>query len=171
MSQQLAVGIDIGGTNTKFGVVDRRGTILCQDRMSTKAHEEVTMFLAELHERVFVGRVLGKHRGQGDLELFFDTVEDARLGSGVATLAIPGSAGVTAAAAAGTIVLPFNDRTAVAVAFAEHAGRIAAVVVEPVAANTGVIAPAPGFLEHLRASTRTVAALGNGSLVDVPVER
>ncbi|QEH41032.1 ROK family protein [Chitinophaga sp. XS-30] len=52
MSQQLAVGIDIGGTNTKFGVVDRRGTILCQDRMSTKAHEEVTMFLAELHERL-----------------------------------------------------------------------------------------------------------------------
>lgn len=52
MSQQLAVGIDIGGTNTKFGVVDRRGNILCQDRMSTKAHEEVTMFLAELHERL-----------------------------------------------------------------------------------------------------------------------
>lgn len=52
MSQQLAVGIDIGGTNTKFGVVDRRGTILCQDRMSTKAHEEVTMFLEELHERL-----------------------------------------------------------------------------------------------------------------------
>lgn len=52
MSQQLAVGIDIGGTNTKFGVVDRRGNILCQDRMSTKAHEEVTMFLEELHERL-----------------------------------------------------------------------------------------------------------------------
>lgn len=52
MSQQLAVGIDIGGTNTKFGIVDRRGNILCQDRMSTKAHEEVTMFLAELHERL-----------------------------------------------------------------------------------------------------------------------
>ncbi|WP_343701613.1 ROK family protein [Chitinophaga sp.] len=52
MSQQLAVGIDIGGTNTKFGIVDRRGNILCQDRMSTKAHEEVTMFLAELHQRL-----------------------------------------------------------------------------------------------------------------------
>lgn len=52
MSQQLAVGIDIGGTNTKFGIVDRRGNILCQDRMSTKAHEEVTMFLEELHERL-----------------------------------------------------------------------------------------------------------------------
>ncbi|WP_109697571.1 ROK family protein [Chitinophaga deserti] len=52
MSQQLAVGIDIGGTNTKFGIVDRRGNILCQDRMSTKAHEEVTMFLEELHGRL-----------------------------------------------------------------------------------------------------------------------
>lgn len=52
MSQQLAVGIDIGGTNTKFGIVDRRGNILCQDRMSTKAHEEVTMFLEELHQRL-----------------------------------------------------------------------------------------------------------------------
>ncbi|WP_341837704.1 ROK family protein [Chitinophaga pollutisoli] len=52
MSQQLAVGIDIGGTNTKFGIVDRRGNILCQDRMSTKAHEEVTMFLEELHHRL-----------------------------------------------------------------------------------------------------------------------
>lgn len=52
MSQQLAVGIDIGGTNTKFGIVDRRGNILYQDRMSTKAHEEVTMFLEELHQRL-----------------------------------------------------------------------------------------------------------------------
>ncbi len=83
----------------------------------------------------------------------------AEAGSGVATLAIPGSAGVTAAAAAGTIVLPFNDRTAVAYAFAEHAGRIAAVVVEPVAANVGVIPPTPGFLEDLRSRTRADGAL------------
>ncbi|RAI99367.1 glucokinase [Chitinophaga skermanii] len=49
MSQQLAVGIDIGGTNTVFGIVDRRGNILCDGKMSTKAHEEVTTFLEELH--------------------------------------------------------------------------------------------------------------------------
>jgi len=49
MSQQLAVGIDIGGTNTKFGIVDRRGNILCDGRMLTNQHEEVDAFLDELH--------------------------------------------------------------------------------------------------------------------------
>lgn len=49
MSQQLAVGIDIGGTNTKFGIVDRRGNILCDGRMLTNQHEDVNGFLDELH--------------------------------------------------------------------------------------------------------------------------
>ena len=49
MSQQLVVGIDIGGTNTKFGIVDRRGNILCDGRMLTNQHEEVAGFLDELH--------------------------------------------------------------------------------------------------------------------------
>jgi glutamate-1-semialdehyde 2,1-aminomutase len=80
-------------------------------------------------------------------------------GSGVATLAIAGSAGVPDAVAATTIVLPYNDPTAVMLAFAEHAGRIAAVIVEPLAANVGVIAPALGFLEHLREATRADGAL------------
>jgi glutamate-1-semialdehyde 2,1-aminomutase len=80
-------------------------------------------------------------------------------GSGVATLAIPGSAGVPTLVAALTIVLPFNDATAVTLAFAEHAGQIAAVVIEPVVANAGVIAPEPGFLEHLREMTRHDGAL------------
>jgi glutamate-1-semialdehyde 2,1-aminomutase len=71
-------------------------------------------------------------------------------GSGLATQAIPGSAGVPSAAAAATIVLPYNDRAAVEFAFTEHVGRIAAVIVEPVAANVGVLPPAPGFLETLR---------------------
>jgi glutamate-1-semialdehyde 2,1-aminomutase len=80
-------------------------------------------------------------------------------GSGVATHAIPGSAGVPEATAAGTIVLPYNDRRAVSHAFASQAGRIAAVIVEPVAANVGVIPPATGFLEHLREATRSDGAL------------
>lgn len=80
-------------------------------------------------------------------------------GSGVATHAIPGSAGVPDATAAQTIVLPYNDPTSVTLAFAANAGRIAAVIVEPVAANIGVVLPAPGFLEHLRETTRADGAL------------
>ncbi|MEW5990625.1 MAG: glutamate-1-semialdehyde 2,1-aminomutase [Chloroflexota bacterium] len=80
-------------------------------------------------------------------------------GSGVATLAIPGSAGVPAQVAAATIVVPINDLAGVRAAFEAHPGRIAAVIVEPVAANVGVIAPAPGFLEGLRAVTETHGAL------------
>jgi glutamate-1-semialdehyde 2,1-aminomutase len=80
-------------------------------------------------------------------------------GSGVATLGIPGSAGVPEQVAAATIVLPYNDATAATLAFAEHAGRIAAVIVEPVAANSGVIAPLPGFLERLRELTAADGAL------------
>jgi glucokinase len=54
MSQQLAVGIDIGGTNTKFGIVDRRGNILCDGRMLTNQHEDVNEFLDELHGHLSV---------------------------------------------------------------------------------------------------------------------
>jgi glutamate-1-semialdehyde 2,1-aminomutase len=80
-------------------------------------------------------------------------------GSGVATQAIPGSAGVPEATAAQTLVMPYNDPSSVTIAFAEHPGQIAAVIVEPVAANVGVIAPAADFLEHLRETTRADGAV------------
>ena len=80
-------------------------------------------------------------------------------GSGIATQAIAGSAGVPADVAGTAIVLPFNDASAVTLAFAERPGRIAAVVLEPVIANVGVIAPEPGFLELLRELTRADGAL------------
>lgn len=80
-------------------------------------------------------------------------------GSGLATLALPGSAGVTAAAAGGTIVVAYNDAVAVEAAFEAHPGRIAAVIVEPVAANVGVVPPAPGFLAGLRDITARHGAL------------
>lgn len=69
----------------------------------------------------------------------------AQAGSGVATLALPGSAGVTAATAAETIVLPYNDLTAVEAAFAERGDRIAAIITEAAPANMGVVPPLPGF--------------------------
>ena len=80
-------------------------------------------------------------------------------GSGMATQAIAGSAGIPAAIAGLTIVLPYNDSSSVSLAFAAHPGRIAAVIVEPVVANSGVIAPVPGFLEHLREATQADGAL------------
>jgi glutamate-1-semialdehyde 2,1-aminomutase len=71
-------------------------------------------------------------------------------GSGVATLGIPGSPGVTEGAAKDTITAPFNDVGAVGSIFAERGDDVAVVVVEPIAANMGVVAPEPGFLEGLR---------------------
>ncbi|QEW04461.1 glutamate-1-semialdehyde 2,1-aminomutase [Microbacterium lushaniae] len=69
----------------------------------------------------------------------------AAAGSGIATLALPGSAGVPAPIAAQTLVLPYNDLDAVRDAFALHGDRIAAVIVEAAAANMGVVPPAPGY--------------------------
>lgn len=69
----------------------------------------------------------------------------ADAGSGLATLALPASAGVTAATAAQTIVLPYNDLDAVRAVLAERGSEIAAVITEAAAANMGVVAPAPGF--------------------------
>jgi len=80
-------------------------------------------------------------------------------GSGLATQAIAGSAGVSDAVAATAIVLPYNDPAAVSEAFAAHRGRISAVIVEPVVANAGVIPPLPGYLEHLREITRAHGAV------------
>ncbi|MBS1124422.1 MAG: glutamate-semialdehyde--aminomutase, partial [Deltaproteobacteria bacterium] len=72
-------------------------------------------------------------------------------GSGAATLGIPGSAGVPEGAARDTIVVPYNDLGAVERALA--AGDVAALIIEPVAGNMGLVEPAPGYLEGLRALT------------------
>ncbi len=80
-------------------------------------------------------------------------------GSGLATLGLPASAGVPAGAAGDTIVAPYNDASAVGAAFAAFPGEIACVVVEPVAANMGLVLPVPGFLETLRDRTREEGAL------------
>jgi glutamate-1-semialdehyde 2,1-aminomutase len=80
-------------------------------------------------------------------------------GSGATTLGVPDSAGVPAAMAATTVVVPFNDLKAVERAFQKNRGRIAAVIVEPIPANMGVVFPRDRFLEGLRRITSREKAL------------
>ncbi len=102
--------------------------------------------------RDVVVKFAGGYHGHGD-SLLVDA------GSGLATLAMPGSAGVTEGAARDTIVVPFNDSAAIAAAFGAFPGKIACVIVEPVVANVGVVPPEPGFLELLRDLTERNGAL------------
>ena len=83
----------------------------------------------------------------------------AQAGSGLATLALPGSAGVTAATAAETIVLPYNDVAAVDQAFAARGSQIAAIITEAAPANMGVVAPQPGFNAFLARTAHAHGAL------------
>jgi glutamate-1-semialdehyde 2,1-aminomutase len=73
-----------------------------------------------------------------------------KAGSGALTLGQPDSAGIPASLAALTIALPFNDADALRAAFVQNNGEIAAVIVEPIPANAGLILPAPGYLETMR---------------------
>lgn len=77
----------------------------------------------------------------------------AAAGSGVATLAIPGTPGIPDAVVKDTILAPYNDLDAVTESFSQYGNEIAAVIVEPVAANMGLVAPRPDFLEGLRQLT------------------
>jgi glutamate-1-semialdehyde 2,1-aminomutase len=150
---QAEVGFALGLTGPlEVELAERiRGRMPSMERLRfTSSGTEAVMSAVRL-ARAATGRDLivkfaGGYHGHSDGLL-------VEAGSGLATQAIPGSAGVPTAAAAATIVLPYNDIAAARFAFTEHAGRIAAVIVEPVAANVGVIPPAPGFLETLREVT------------------
>lgn len=117
---------------------------------------EATMSALRL-ARAYTGRskilkFSGGYHGHADFLL-----SDA--GSGVATLGLPASAGVTSGQTADTITVQYNDLAAVQAAFSEVGEAIAAVIVEPVAGNMGLVLPQPGFLEGLRAVTQQYGTL------------
>jgi glutamate-1-semialdehyde 2,1-aminomutase len=117
---------------------------------------EATMSAVRL-SRGMTGRDLvvkfdGCYHGHGDTFL-------VQAGSGVATLGIPGSPGVPEACVKNTLSLPYNDSERFAEVFAEKGDAIAAVIVEPVAGNMGLVPPKPGFLETLRKLTQDRGAI------------
>jgi glutamate-1-semialdehyde 2,1-aminomutase len=96
--------------------------------------------------RKYIVKFEGCYHGHADSLL-------VKAGSGVATLGIPGSAGVLDEQAQFTLALPFNSRQAVEEAFAKFKDQIACVIVEPVVGNMGCVPPAQGYLEFLRSIT------------------
>lgn len=152
-------GFALGATNSleiELGEAIRRAMPSMERLRFTSSGTEAVMSAIRV-ARAATGRDLivkfaGAYHGHSDGLL-------VEAGSGIATQAIAGSAGVPHAVAATSIVLPFNDVDAVSAAFAAHPAEIAAVIVEPVIANAGVVPPVPDYLQSLRALTRANGAL------------
>ncbi|HEX3270647.1 MAG TPA: glutamate-1-semialdehyde 2,1-aminomutase [Ktedonobacterales bacterium] len=103
-------------------------------------------------ERDKIIKFAGCYHGHADLLL-------AQAGSGVATLGLPDSPGVPESVVASTLTVEYNDLAAVEALFAEHPQQIAAIIVEPVAANMGFVLPSEGYLAGLQALCRRRGAL------------
>ena len=150
---------EAAGKGTSYGAPTEREVLLaegirarvpsCQKVRLVSSGTEATMSAVRLARgatgRDRVVKFAGCYHGHSDALL-------AAGGSGLATLGLPGSAGVPASAVADTVVAPYN-------VVPEVGDDVACVIVEPVAANMGLVPPAPGFLEGLRAACDRAGAL------------
>ena len=146
------------GRGLSFGAATELEVIIAEYICETVPHVEMVRMVNSGTEAVmsalrlargFTGRdkvikFAGNYHGHSDCML-------VEAGSGVMTAGVPGSAGVPAGCAQDTLTATYNDLECVRALFEGNPEQVAAVIVEPVAANMGVVLPAPGFLEGLRA--------------------
>ncbi|HET9003467.1 MAG TPA: glutamate-1-semialdehyde 2,1-aminomutase, partial [Gemmatimonadaceae bacterium] len=151
---------------TSFGIPTELEVLLGEAVRDRMPHVEMMRFVSSGTEATMSAVRLARAATRRDAILKFDGCYHGhadsflvRAGSGVATLGLPNSPGVPDALAALTLTVAFNDLDAVRELFASRGGEIAAVIVEPVVGNAGLILPEPGFLRGLREITAAHGAL------------
>ncbi len=159
ISEAAAAGTSFGASTEREVVFAETITRLCPSIEKVRlvsSGTEATMSALRLARgctgRSKVVKVEGGYHGHADSFL-------VRAGSGAMTLGVPDSAGVPAGVAADTLTVPYNDLEAARAVFAKLGHDIAAVIVEPVAGNMGVVPPRPGYLEGLRGLTGATGSL------------
>jgi glutamate-1-semialdehyde 2,1-aminomutase len=162
----LAAIVEAAGRGTTYGAPTELEVRLAESVVATFPSLEMVRFVSSGTEALMSAVRLARAATRRRIIVKFDGCyhghSDALLaaaGSGVATLGLPDSPGVTPATVSDTLVLPFNDLTSVDSLFASRGDEIAAILVEPVAGNMGVVPPVTGFLEGLRSLTRRYGAL------------